>query len=97
MIWLDGCSRHGPYCSFYYVVRWMNFHLNARVASGKLELNHQCATRVRMRIIMTVLRRFKLDLDFLIAQGTEKSLLDLFILDLNKIDIRFSKVEFILT
>ena len=33
--------------------------------------------RVRMRTIMIVLRRFKLlDLDFLIAQGIEKSLLD---------------------
>ena len=53
-----------------------NFHLNAHVASGKLELNHQCVTRVRMRTIMIVLRRFKLlDLDFLIVQGIENSLL----------------------
>jgi hypothetical protein len=44
-----------------------------------VELNHQCVTRVPMLIIMTVLRRFRLlDLDFLIAQGTKKSLLNLF-------------------
>ena len=42
--------------------------MNAHVASGKLELNHQCVTRVRMHTIMIVLRRFKLlDLDFLIG------------------------------
>ena len=78
MLWLEcGCSGHGHYCNLYYAVRWMNFHLNAHVASGKLELNHQCVTRVRMHTIMIVLRRFKLlDLDFLIVQGTEKSLLD---------------------
>ncbi len=88
VLWLEfGCSRRGPYCSFYYALRWMNFHLNVHVVSRKLELIYQCATRAHMHIIMTVLRRFKLDLDFLIAQGTEKSLLDLLILDLNKIDI----------
>ena len=61
----------------------MNFHLNAHVASGKLELN-QCVIHVRMRTIMIVLRRFKLvTLDFLIAQGTEKSLLDVLRFDHN--------------
>ncbi len=59
VLWLKyGCSRYGPYCSLYYAVRWMNFHLNAHVASGKLELNCQCVTRVRMRTIMIVLRCF---------------------------------------
>ena len=74
----------------------MNFHLNAHVASGKLEMNYQYVIRVRIRTTTIVLICLKLmDLDFLIVQGTEIFLLDLlrfdhdleiFLLDLLRFD-----------